>query len=282
MEWKINSKDPKEIFLQAIEQAELLVLGIGAGLPGSAGFGYSGERFEKNFGDFIKEYKLVDMLQASLFEYPNWPSYWAFQSRFTSINYYDQPVSESFLKLKELIKDKNYFIITTNSDSCLEKANFDEDKIFYIQGKYKHFQCSKMCHNKLYEDKELIYKMIKEQKDLLVPYELIPRCPKCDSFLEINKRIAYKGMVEDQKFENQKAKYEAFVEKAKDKKTLFLELGVGYTTPQFIKIPFQKWTQENPQSFYLSISNKTYRLNPQIKKQALLLEVDLKDFFEKF
>ena len=48
----------------ALSQAEVVLIGAGAGLSTSAGFTYSGERFEKYFGDFIAKYGFTDMYSA--------------------------------------------------------------------------------------------------------------------------------------------------------------------------------------------------------------------------
>ncbi|MBY7704635.1 hypothetical protein JIY74_31055 [Vibrio harveyi] len=154
------------------------------------------------------------------------------------LNYFDQQATESFINLKNYLNDKNYFIITTNSDNSLEVSGFDQDKIFYIQGKYNLLQCSKMCHNTLYSNDKAVYEMIEKQKDLKVDLNLIPRCVKCNAFLEVNKRLKCKGMVEDQRFFDEKQAYEQFIDQNKDKNIVFLEIGVGYATPMLIKHPF--------------------------------------------
>ena len=49
-----------------IEEADAVIVGIGAGMSAADGFTYIGERFTKNFEDFIEKYGWLDMLQASL------------------------------------------------------------------------------------------------------------------------------------------------------------------------------------------------------------------------
>lgn len=273
-------KSAKEIS-DLLSDADAIVVGIGAGLTAAANIGYSGSRFEQHFGDFIEKYRLLDMLQASLFDYPNWQTYWAFHSRFIKLNCFDLPKSSIFSKLKDILETKNYFIITTNSDNSLLVNGFNENKIFYIQGKYDLLQCSQMCSNKLYQRNELIEKMVLNQKNMQVSLELLPKCPNCDAFLEVNKRIAFKGMVENDDFFLQKQKYESFLQENQDKKVVFFEIGVGYTTPQLIKWPFWQMTINNPKAKYLVLNSKNYHLQENVKKQSKIFNEDIAKLIEQ-
>ncbi|QJG67057.1 SIR2 family NAD-dependent protein deacylase [Mycoplasma phocoenae] len=271
---------PKELN-QWINEADAIVVGIGAGMTSADGIGYSGKRFESNFPDFIKEYRFLDMLQASLYHFPSWQTYWAFQSRFMDLNYFSQPAGESFINLLEILKGKEYFIITTNSDSSLEVAGFDQQKVFYIQGKYNLLQCSAMCHQQRYQMDDLIKEMISKQENMQVPYELLPHCPKCDAFLEVNKRVAYKGMAEDDQFFAEKARYDEFIKKSSNKKVLFWELGVGYTTPQLIKIPFWEMTKSNKNALYIAMNAKNYRVDKEILDRTIAINDDINAFMKQ-
>lgn len=276
--WKTLNKQfntNAEKLLSLINEAEHILVGIGSGLTSADGIGYSGNRFEDNFADFISRYKFLDMLQASLFHFDNWQTYWAFHSRFIKLNYLEQPTGKSFINLAKILENKDFFIITTNSDNSIEAAGFDNKKVFYIQGKYNLLQCSQMCHNKRYQNDQLILKMVQTQNNMKVDMSLLPHCPQCDAFLEVNKRIAYKGMVEDEQFFEEQKNYLSFINKAKNKKTMFLEIGVGYTTPQLIKHPFWNYTKENPSSLYVVLNNKNYRIDKAILNKTIIFNDDL-------
>ncbi|AGJ91023.1 hypothetical protein [Mycoplasma putrefaciens] len=259
-----------------LANADAIVIGIGSGMTSADQIGYSGNRFQKNFKDFIDKFMFLDMLQASVYDFKDIQNYWAFHSRFMKLNYFDQPATESFINLKNYLDDKNYFIITTNSDNSLEASGFDQNKIFYIQGKYNLLQCSKMCHNTLYSNDKAVYEMIKKQKDLKVDLDLIPRCVKCNEFLEVNKRLKHKGMVENQRFFDEKQAYEQFIKQNKDKKLVFLEIGVGYATPTLIKQPFWKMTKNYQNSIYLTLNNKLYRVPKEIRNRTYNCFEDIK------
>lgn len=266
---------------EIIKKADAILVGVGSGITDADGNNYYGAKFSHNFQDFIEKYKFIDMLQASLFDFDSWQIYWAFHSRFAKINYLDLKASPSFLNLKKVLENKNYFIITTNSDSFFEKSDFPNEKIFYIQGKYNLMQCSKMCKNILYKNDNLLLEMAKSQKNMKVDFKLLPRCPECDAFLEINKRIAFKGMVEDKNFHIQKKKYNDFIEKNKEKNIIFLEIGVGFTTPQLIKFPFQEMTKKFKNATYLVLNQKRYRKNKEIAEKSHFFYEDIKILLEK-
>lgn len=264
-------QDEASTLAALLMEADAVVVGIGAGMSAADGFTYIGERFERAFPDFIEKYGLLDMLQASLYQFADLEEYWAFQSRFVVLNYLDQPVGQAYLDLKDILETKPYHIITTNADNAFAAANYDMDKVFHIQGEYGLWQCSRFCHQQTYRDDTLIRQMVAEQKDMKIPRDLIPYCPKCGAPFEINKRNAEKGMVEDADFFAQKERYDCFLAKYEGKKVLYLEIGVGYTTPQFIKHPFQEQTQANPAALFVTMNQKQYRIPLAIRPQTVQL-----------
>lgn len=276
--WKVLSttyNHQSDVLAEALNEADAVVVGIGAGMSASDGFTYIGERFTKNFPDFIEKYGFFDMLQASLHHFNNWQEYWAFESRFVALNYLDQPVGASYIALKEILEKKDYHIITTNADNAFAVANYDLDKVFHIQGEYILWQCSQHCHAQTYRDDDAIRQMVAQQKNMEVPRELVPHCPKCDAPMEINKRKAQVGMVEDADFEAQLSRYNQFLDEHKEGKVLYLEIGIGYTTPQFVKHPFQRMTRHNPNALFMTMNKKSYRLPESIRDRTVHLTDDI-------
>ena len=281
--WKHLNKDlsQKDLLKGLIEEAEVVVPGIGAGMSAATGFTYVGPRFEEAFPDFIEKYNFFDMLQAFLADFEDWEEYWAFQSRFALLNYFDQPVGQSYVDLKDILEGKTYHIITTNADNAFYAANYDRDKVFYIQGEYGLWQCSNFCQQITYQDEALIRKMVKEQQNMKIPTELIPYCPHCHAPLEVNKRDAIRGMVEDDYWHEQEAAYTDFLQQHEGKKILFLEIGVGHTTPQFIREPFQEMTANNPNALYVTMNQKRYRIPPEVLPQSVRITEDIYTLFNQ-
>src|SRR5690625_743456 len=244
------------------------------------GFTYIGRRIHDALPDFIEKYKLLDMLQASLFEFENLREYWAFQSRFVLMNYFDQPVGDSYVRLKQILADKDYHVITTNADNGFHAAGFDMKKVFHIQGEYGLQQCVNHCHQQTYQDEALMRKMVEVQKDMLVPEELVPHCPKCGEPLEVNKRTVEKGMVEDDYFHKQKGRYEQFLKDHEGERILFLEIGVGNTTPQFIKHPFQEMTAKNTNALYVTMNEREYFIPRDVRTRSIHIDEHIRDVIE--
>lgn len=276
-----SSMSQADLLHQLIEEAEAIVIGIGAGMSAATGFTYVGKRFTDAFPDFIAKYRFFDMLQASLFEFEDEQEYWAFQSRFSLLNFFDQPVGQAYVDLRRMMTDKNHHVITTNADNAFYAAEFDMEKVFRIQGEYGLWQCSNHCHQQTYHDESLIREMARQQSDMKIPAELVPHCPKCGAVMEVNKRNEEKGMVEDGHFYEQEARYEQFLKENQEKKTLFLEIGVGHTTPQFIKHPFQQMTQANPKALFVTMNQKDYFIPHTIRPQAVRLNEDIAEVLHR-
>ena len=236
----------------AIASADAVVIGAGAGLSTAAGFTYAGERFQKYFSDFEKKYRFHDMYSGGFYPYQTPEEHWAYWSRYIFVNRYTDPPKPVYRELFDLVKDKDYFVITTNVDHCFQKAGFDKKRLFYTQGDYGLFQCSVPCHNKTYDNEELIRRMVAEQRDMKIPTELIPRCPVCGKPMTTNLR-ADDTFVQDEGWDSACERYQNFIAAHRDGKTLYLELGVGYNTPVIIKYPFWKLTAQNRQATYVCI-----------------------------
>lgn len=272
-----SSLSQAQLLSELINEAEALVIGVGAGMSAATGFTYVGKRFTDAFPDFINKYRFFDMLQASLFDFEDWQEYWAFQSRFSLLNYFDQPVGQAYVDLRQIIEKKHYHIITTNADNAFYAADFDMDKVFRIQGEYGLWQCVNHCHQQTYQNEDVIRKMVAEQSRMKVPSELVPYCPECGAELEINKRTEEKGMVENPHFHEQRARYEQFLEENESKKVLYLEIGVGHTTPQFIKHPFQEMTEVNAQALFVTMNQKRYFIPPVVRPQTVRIDEDIEN-----
>ena len=265
---------------KALCEADAVVVGAGAGLSTSAGFTYSGERFEQHFADFIGKYGFTDMYSAGFYPFPTEEEHWAYWSRHI---YYDRyvpapkPVYDNLLKL---LKDKDYFVITTNVDHQFQKAGFDKQRLFYTQGDYGLFQCAKPCHQKTYDNEEMVKRMIAEQMDMRIPSELIPRCPVCGGPMKVNLR-ADETFVEDEGWHTASERYTEFIRRHKDGRVLFLDLGSGGNTPVIFKIPFIRWTMQNPNATYATINLGEAFTVDQIADRSIVINADIGEILEK-
>ena len=257
-----------------IENADAIVIGAGAGLSTAAGFTYSGERFHENFHDFEAKYNFHDMYSGGFYPYASPEEFWAYWSRYIFINRYSDPPKPVYNELFELVKDKNYFVITTNVDHCFQKAGFDKQRLFYTQGDYGLFQCSVPCHNKTYDNEEIVRKMVKNQRDMKIPSELLPKCPVCGKPMTMNLRSDDKFVVDDG-WRAACKRYEDFIRKNKNKRILFLELGVGFNTPAIIKFPFMRMTYMNRKAVYACVNYGDAFSPDEIKDRSVVINEDI-------
>ena len=257
-----------------IENADAIVIGAGAGMSASAGFRYDGERFEKHFADFRKRYGFSDMYSGGFYPYNTLEEYWAWWSKHIFINRYDVPIGKPYTSLLDIVKDKNYFVLTTNVDHQFQLAGFDKRQLFYTQGDYGLWQCSKPCHDKTYDNEETVRRMVAEQKDLKIPSKLIPRCPVCGAPMTMNLRCD-NTFVQDKGWYAAANRYEDFIRRHKDTHILFLELGVGANTPVIIKYPFWKMTAQNSQAVYACINYGEAVAPKEIVKQSICINEDI-------
>ena len=263
---------------KAIDEADAIVIGAGAGLSTSAGFTYSGERFEKYFSDFGEKYGFNDMYSGGFYQYETPEEMWAYWSRYIYINRYMDAPKPVYENLLELVKDKDYFVITTNVDHCFQKAGFDKERLFYTQGDYGLFQCSEPCTPVTYDNEEMVRSMVERQSDMRVPSELIPKCPNCGKPLTMNLRSDDK-FVEDEGWDRAAERYNQFLRTRKGK-ILYLELGVGYNTPGIIKFPFWQMTAKNPDAIYACVNYGETMFPEEIQEQAISIDSDIGQVIE--
>ncbi len=276
---------------EIIDTSGAIVIGGGAGLSTSAGFIYGGERFEKCFTDFEAKYCFHDMYSGGFCTFGTQEEYWAFWSRCIWINRYMDPPKPVYDDLMSLMHGKNYFVITTNVDHCFQKAGADKTRLFYTQGDFGLFQCSKPCRKVTYNNEDIVKQMmlsqgyeIEEDKTPALPgghkpsmtisSKLIPKCPKCGRPITMNLR-GDDRFVEDAGWHIAARRYSEFLEDNKDKKMLFLELGVGMNTPGIIKFPFWKMTYNFPNAFYACINLDDAYAPDQIKDRSLCIAEDI-------
>lgn len=261
---------------ELIKTADYILIGAGAGLSTSAGLEYSGRRFEENFGDFIKKYHFTDMYTASFYDFDTEEEKWAYWAKHIQINDTGIGPTKLYKDVLELVKDKNYFIITTNVDDQFYKAGFDKEKVFAVQGSYKYIQCRNACHNKLYDATDLVKEMVEKTKDCKIPTELVPECPVCGDRMEVNVRIDA-NFVQDDNWYKLDNKYGEFLDNTKDKNVVLLELGVGFNTPGIIRFPFEQMTYQNENWKLIRINKDNCNTFLELEDRSILFQNDINE-----
>lgn len=261
--------------IEALDAAEAIVIGAGAGLSTSAGLTYSGERFDRWFKDFSSKYGFKDMYSGGFYPFPFSEERWAFWARNIYINRYMDAPKPVYNELLDLVKGKDFFVITTNVDHQFQKAGIDKSRLFYTQGDYGLFQSVNSSNQKTYDNEAWVMKAMEAQGfvrdengtfrlpangriSMRIPTELIPKCPDDGSDMMMNLR-ADDTFVEDEGWHKASANYARFLKDHETGHVLYLEVGVGSNTPVIIKFPFWVMTLENPDAIYACLNyNETF------------------------
>lgn len=259
---------------KGIETSDAMLVGAGAGMSAAAGMAYDGERFEKNFDDFHKKYGITDMYSGGFYRYETPEEYWAWWSRHILLNRYEAGVGKTYSDLLELLRDKDYFVLTTNVDHQFQLVGFDRKRLFYTQGDYGLWQCSKPCHQRTYDNEKAVRRMAAEQKNMKIPPELLPFCPLCGAPMTMNLRSDDK-FVQDEGWYDAAERYAAFLASHEDMHLLLLELGVGLNTPVIIKYPFWQMTAKNPNVVYACVNSGEEFIPREIESRGIRLNADI-------
>ena len=264
---------------QAIKQADYIIIGAGAGLSTAAGLEYSGEKFEKDFKEFIEKYHFDNLYSASFYEFKTQEEKWAFFSKMIKLNRYNKKPLKLYQELYEIVKNKEYFVLSTNVDGQFYNSGFDKDKVFEVQGDYSYLQCENACHNKLYNNRDLVEQWLQNTKDCKIPSKLVMKCPVCGCNMDMNLRKDA-NFVQDSNWYKASKRYEDFLDKIKNKNVVLLEIGVGFNTPGIIRFPFEQITANNEKTTLIRI-NKDYPLPMlEIRNRTISFDEDTNKIIE--
>ena len=276
---------------QELETADAVLIGAGSGLSTSAGFTYTGERFQKYFGDFIAKYGFCDMYSGGFHPFDSLEEHWAYWSRYIYINCYLDAPKPVYSDLFQLVQEKDYFVLTTNVDNQFQKAGFDKHRLFYTQGDYGLWQCSVPCHHETYDNEAVVRKMTEAQGffinendeltvpegkklSMVIPSELVPYCPHCRKPMTMNLRCDM-SFVQDKGWYEACGRYEDFIRCHQNQHILFLELGVGGNTPVIIKYPFWQMTYRNPMAVYACVNLGEAWAPREIMDRSICIDGDI-------
>ena len=274
---------------EEIKNADAIVIGAGSGLSTSAGFTYTGERLDEWFGDFVKAYNIPDMYTGGFIAMQTRPEVmWAYWARYIYINRYMDPPKPVYNELYDLVKDKDYFVITTNVDHCFQKVGFDKKRLFYTQGDYGLFQTLDGRNGKTYDNEEWVMKAMEAQGyvkngggifetpesgvSMKIPSDLIPKSPEGET-LTMNLR-SDNSFVEDEGWREASANYAEFLKQHETSHVLYLEIGIGSNTPVIIKFPFWTFTADNPDAVYACLNYNEAYAPAQIADRSIILDGD--------
>ena len=258
---------------QAINHADYILIGAGAGLSTAAGLEYGGKSFQRDYKEFIEKYHFEDLYTASFYPFSSQEEKWAFWARLIKLNRFREPL-RLYQELLDFVKDKDYFVITTNVDGQFETAGFETEKIFPVQGDYRFLQCENACHNKLYDNQEMVEEWLKHTENLKIPKQLVPKCPVCGGNMEMNLRKDA-NFVQDENWYKQAKQYEQFLDEIEDKNVVLLEIGVGFNTPGIIRFPFEQMTYKHLKTILIRMNKDYPMVRQEIENKAISFDEDV-------
>ena len=257
-----------------LSKSDTVLVGAGSGLSTAAGFTYDGERFDRYFSDFAEKYHIRDMYAGGFYPFETQEEYWAYWSRYVLINRYRDAPKPVYDMLLSLLRNKDYFVLTTNVDHCFQKAGIDKKRLFYTQGDYGLFQCGAPCCPKTYDNEARIRQMVEETANMRIPSGLIPVCPYCGRTMIMNLRCDDR-FVEDEGWHRAAERYASFLHTHRGGRILYLELGVGFNTPGIIKYPFWQRVAKDPNAVYVCINAQEAVCPQDIAPRALCIRTDI-------
>lgn len=259
---------------KAIGEADCILIGAGAGLSAAAGLTYGGKRFTDLFPEFIIKYGMTDMYSAGFYPFPSEEARWGYWSKHVYVNRIEPEALPLYQRLRELVKDKNYFVLTTNADHQFYKAQFGEDKIFATQGDYGLIQCLRGCHKKVYDDIEMMKQMHQARRDCLIPSYMVPKCPVCGGPMTMNLRCD-QYFVEDEAWHEAERHFGEFLEECSRRKTVLLELGIGFNTPTIVRFPFEKLAREKENMTLIRLNLDEAIVPESLGRRAIGINADM-------
>jgi NAD-dependent SIR2 family protein deacetylase len=263
-----------------IKQADYILIGAGAGLSTAAGLEYTGESFESNYKEYIDKYHFTDLYTATFYNFNTPEEKWAFWAKMIKLNRYNEKPLKLYEELFELVKDKEHFVITTNADGQFEKAGFNKKDLFIVQGDYSLLQCEDGCHDKVYYNENDVNNWLKNtDKDLKIPSGMVPKCPVCGKNMDMNLRKD-SNFVQDENWYKQSKMYENFLGKAKNKKILLIEIGVGFNTPGIIRFPFEQMVYSYPSTTMIRINKDYPMVREEIRAKSISFDETVAEIIE--
>ncbi|WP_455645921.1 hypothetical protein [Methanosphaera sp.] len=264
-----------KILLEKIEEADAICIGGAAGLSSADGYDFyynNDDLFNEVFGSFIEKYGIQNVFDGFYYPYTLGEEHWGFLATEGHFILHAQ-ANKVYTNLSKLVGDKEVFAVTTNQDGLFSRILPDE-KISTIQGDWRYLQCGLACHDKLYSSHEVIDKLYENVDDnCCIPSDMIPKCPKCGC--EMEPWIRSFSFLQGTKYKEEYNKWETFIEENKNKKILFLELGVGRMTPMFIQEPFWDYTEKLPRAYYININPNDAKMPETIKNKGMLISKDI-------
>lgn len=279
---KLSSKKPISyeeqisVWIEKLEEADCVIVGGASGLSAAGGgdFYYDATpSYIKYFGKYAKKYGFKGAFDGMLKGFPTREEHWGYLATFLNTTQTAE-IRKPYLDLHEIIKDKDFHILTTNQDTQFVKL-YPDEIVSEIQGDHRFFQCSQQCMDDTWDALEPVKQMMEAMgEETSIPSELIPRCPHCgaEAFPWVR---GYGNFLQGRKYDEQYQKISKYIQAHANQKILFIELGVGRMTPMFIQEPFWYLTRTLKSAYYISVNDQYALLPEDIEDKGMVIKKDI-------
>lgn len=252
---------------QIVADAEFILIGLG--------HGFNSEYFVDDFDPAVKQqwaldYDDIEHLEdaknlndiMNVFSYispVNETDYWRLWSKIIWNNCYNSNFEYACKSLHNLVKDKEYFIVTTNPDTLLIRSGFPKEKFYYPLGSFQYLQCNIGCSRQLWPADEFILPIFQSLDAVRrLNSKVIPHCPHCGEYLVPNRYRTARVLINSKEGMTDSAGYEAFLEKVGNKKIALIEIGTSLQLPYAIRYRFENYVAVHPNASLLRFGGKDY------------------------
>lgn len=143
-----------------IDDAAAVIVGIGSGMSSAAGFNHYNRAGMMRAGmeDWQQAFGFKSLFDGFYHLYPSLEQQWAYYARYIDFML-REPASQPYLDLRSLIGHKDYFILSTNVDTQVEKT-FPAESICNYQGSFAHLQCKQPCCDEIFDASPYVERML--------------------------------------------------------------------------------------------------------------------------
>lgn len=261
-----------------IQEADAIIIGAGSGMSNAAGMDFWYEAsplFMKYMKDFYEKYHFEGIFKGFYNRFDSQEERWVYLLKMLKMVSTIPPQNDVYDYVKTIVKDKPFHIITTNQDMLFKKF-FPDERVSEIQGSWGFFQSKNTDTDKhLYPIQSYLDELIPKIENNRLAKEFMPKSEVDGS--PLIPWVRGPEFLEDQKYYEEYDKANRFLGKYRNKKILFIEIGVGWMTPMFIQQPFWEMTNYLPNSFYINFNPKDALTNPAIADRSLLIQSDTEE-----
>ena len=264
---------------ELLKTADAIIVGGGSGLSSAAGYNHYhyNNMYRNHFQEFDDAYGIKNLMKGFYYVYSKPEQRYGFYTKYLHFMH-TAPVGQPYRDLAEILKNRNYHILTTNVDGQFSYV-FPEEKICCYQGDFRYFQCEQPCHDKIYRNEELVKQMLSEMEGLELPYHRIPRCPECG--WKMIPWVRDDTFLQGKQWKDSFDRYEAFVKENYQKRIVLLELGVGDMTPSIIKLPFWEMTASFPNVHLINVNLEKTTPPEHLKGRITTIPMEIGIFLQK-